>query len=98
MPSRTGAGEDTNVCLLCQESFADRSRLKRHMRAHTGAKAYACQLCQKLFSEGRTLKRHTRIHTGDKPFICQLCRKPFSRNGKVLSFGYCKDCSFLLWQ
>ena len=72
------------ICTVesCKKGFHDKSKLKRHMLVHTGAKPFHYLLCGKSFSLDFNLKTHIRIHTGEKPYVCSFkgCNKSFSQS------------------
>ncbi len=67
------------ICKICNNFKArSESHLTRHMRVHTGQRAFRCPHCQKAFKQPAHLTTHIRIHTGEKPFSCTACGKAFS--------------------
>lgn len=38
-------------CTVCDKSFSDASKLKRHRNVHTGVKPFECTFCKKTFFE-----------------------------------------------
>ncbi|KAA8643188.1 uncharacterized protein ATNIH1004_009950 [Aspergillus tanneri] len=75
------------ACTLpnCGKSFAQKTHLDIHTRAHTGDKPFICKepSCGQRFSQLGNLKTHQRRHTGEKPFSCDICQKRFAQRGNV---------------
>lgn len=64
-------------CLQCNYETAIGSRLKTHMRVHTGERNYPCILCGKKFAYKQNLNNHLKTHSDERSFKCQLCLKLF---------------------
>ncbi|OOQ91486.1 putative C2H2 transcription factor (Azf1) [Penicillium brasilianum] len=75
------------TCMLpnCGKSFAQKTHLDIHNRAHSGEKPFICKepSCGQRFSQLGNLKTHQRRHTGEKPFKCDICHKRFAQRGNV---------------
>lgn len=85
-PSRSGKKRKYSCTLPhCGKSFAQKTHLDIHTRAHTGDKPFICKepSCGQRFSQLGNLKTHQRRHTGEKPFSCDICQKRFAQRGNV---------------
>ncbi|CAG8901956.1 unnamed protein product [Penicillium egyptiacum] len=91
--SRSGKKRKYNCSLPgCGKSFAQKTHLDIHIRAHTGDKPFICKepSCGQRFSQQGNLKRR---HTGEKPFQCEICHKRFAQRGNVRAHKLTHDQS-----
>ncbi|KAK7487338.1 hypothetical protein BaRGS_00021427, partial [Batillaria attramentaria] len=65
------------TCQHCGKSFQDSSKLRRHIKIHTGVRDFKCTTCGKAFIEACSLRRHESVHSDVKPHTCK-CGKGFT--------------------
>ena len=70
-------------CPECGRAFYDGSRLRTHLRIHSGDLPYECGLCFKSFISKYRLDRHLLIHSGTRAFKCELCGQTFVTKDKL---------------
>ncbi|XP_067947008.1 uncharacterized protein [Watersipora subatra] len=71
---------NTFNCNMCNESFRNKSSLKRHKIIHTVGGGHTCSYCAKIFAKPELLRRHELLHTELKRTLwpCTKCKKSFS--------------------
>ena len=78
--------ENPHKCPECDYMSVELSKLKKHMRCHSGEKPYQCEcdICHSEFTQSNSLKEHKTIHTGDEPaYQCKLCPVTFGRKADL---------------
>lgn len=61
-------------CALCNTfTTTDEKELVRHIRSHTGEKAFRCNACGEYFPEDATLMDHMESHVKQTPYVCPCC-------------------------
>ncbi|XP_064596134.1 zinc finger protein 883-like [Liolophura sinensis] len=75
--------ENPLLCEICGICLKYPSKLRRHMRIHTGERPHTCDICDKSFTEAFALKNHRYSHLDVKPYICEVCGKRFSSSSHL---------------
>nr|CAD7430695.1 unnamed protein product [Timema monikensis] len=79
-------------CQFCEQKFATRQRLKKHIRTHSGERPHLCEVCCRGFSSKSHLERHKLTHTEEKRFYCNYCNYSFIQKGNFKLHTYTKAC------
>ena len=75
-------------CTLCYKGFHNMTKLREHMRRHTGETPLHCEICNKGFRRHSNLSSHRKIHDPNrepkpkKEIFCKV--RIFIRKIKVL--------------
>ncbi|CAP38761.1 Protein CBG22103 [Caenorhabditis briggsae] len=66
-------------CEYCGRVDKYPSKIRAHMRTHTGEKPFKCEICGMEFSQKTPLRLHLRRHLDQKPYECDVdgCRERF---------------------
>lgn len=70
-------------CEICHLHFSSDTRLKAHMRSHTGdprKMIRECEICSKTYASAFRMRRHQEKH---RRFYCQLCPKSFKEDSSL---------------
>ncbi|XP_068617064.1 zinc finger and SCAN domain-containing protein 31-like [Brachionichthys hirsutus] len=68
--SESVIGEKSVRCEICGKAFRYKSKLKTHLRTHTGERLFTCKTCDEDF-------RFCEAHTGERPYLCKVCGKTY---------------------
>ena len=61
-PKQPPPASGVKRCPTCGKAFMKQSQLERHVRIHTGEKAFVCEVCRKAFNQKTTLQTHMARH------------------------------------
>ncbi|XP_052369213.1 zinc finger and SCAN domain-containing protein 2-like isoform X3 [Oncorhynchus keta] len=73
----------SHPCPHCEEIFPFLSKLKVHLKIHTGENRYSYTDGGKNFTTSKALTVHQRVHTGEKLFSCSDCVKCFTTSTRL---------------
>ena len=78
--SKTKVTKGQKVCNVCSRSFFSSSRLRAHMKTHTGDLPYECETCGKKLASRRTFDEHRLSCGAPKTHVCNVsgCGKAFA--------------------
>lgn len=66
-------------CEYCGKVDKYPSKIRAHMRTHTGEKPFKCEICGMAFSQKTPMRLHLRRHFDQKPYECDVdgCKERF---------------------
>lgn len=73
-------GNPPHCCFVCGKSYRTPSKLRRHVRVHSGERPYACSLCERRFTRSDHVKQHMKVHQPQRQRNqCRLCGLRFGK-------------------
>jgi Zinc-finger associated domain (zf-AD)/C2H2-type zinc finger/Zinc finger, C2H2 type len=79
--------ETMNRCLVCNETFKEKSELEDHMQYHKNqleGSSIECIYCEKSYSKLSNLVRHLKTHEDNKTHCCNICSKTFAMGQELI--------------
>uniref|UniRef100_A0A8D8XMM9 Zinc finger protein 845 n=1 Tax=Cacopsylla melanoneura TaxID=428564 RepID=A0A8D8XMM9_9HEMI len=70
-------GMTSYKCPHCPSLFPRFFSLQKHLKSHSGVRAFTCTVCNKAFALQEHLTRHSNIHTG-RGYQCNVCGRLMS--------------------
>ena len=62
--------ENTHKCNQCDFASVKASKLKTHLKFHSGEKSFKCNQCDSVAVQAGVLRTHLKIHSGEKSYKC----------------------------
>jgi len=73
----------SHKCPECDFMCVEMSKLKRHLKCHTGERPFQCPHCTYAGRDRVALSRHLRVHTGERPYECDICHSRFRQRSNL---------------
>ena len=73
----------SNLCLVCNKTFTQKSSLDAHLMLHSREKPHKCQLCDKVDTNRGHLRGRVMLNTGERPHKCSDWEKAFITKGDL---------------
>ena len=65
--------QNDHAILDTSHKEVDASKLRRHLKSHSGAKPYTCKQCDFVSVRADILSTHLKTHSGEKSYKCNQC-------------------------